>query len=131
MLRWVIPPAQPRDPVSLTVLALVKNVYDADARAAVVRIDMSSGQNQRDEGNGMSLELLRSVWLVPGDDHRHRQRAEGRRILRHHRPHSARRERGRFAVRKLETRIEVNAGHRIPAGGLPGRTIRSRPPWIV
>jgi hypothetical protein len=29
-----------------------------------------------DDGQGMTLQILREVWLVPGDDYRHEQRAE-------------------------------------------------------
>ena len=95
----------------LAVFELVKNAYDADATAVAVRIDLSSGAEPMitvtDDGDGMSLELLRSVWLVPGDDHRRRQREQGRRSARHHRLPLGEKGLGRFAVHKLGNRIEV------------------------
>ena len=95
----------------LAVFELVKNAYDADANAVVVRIDLSSGAEPTisvtDDGDGMSLELIRSVWLVPGDDHRRRQREEGRRSPKHHRLPLGEKGLGRFAVHKLGNRIEV------------------------
>ena len=95
----------------LAVFELVKNAYDADATAVMVRMDLSSGAEPKitvtDDGDGMSLDLIRSVWLVPGDDHRRRQREEGRRSPRHHRLPLGEKGLGRFAVHKLGNRIEV------------------------
>ncbi len=95
----------------LAVFELVKNAYDADATEVVVRLDVASGGEPTitvtDDGDGMSLELLRSVWLVPGDDHRRRQREEGRRSAKHHRLPLGEKGLGRFAVHKLGNRIEV------------------------
>ena len=36
----------------------------------------------------MTLQILREVWLVPGDDYRHKQRAEMKRSPKHKRPES-------------------------------------------
>ena len=95
----------------LAVFELVKNAYDADATEVVVRFDLASGGEPTiivtDDGDGMSLDLLRSVWLVPGDDHRRRQREEGRRSAKHHRLPLGEKGLGRFAVHKLGNRIEV------------------------
>ena len=115
----------------LAVFELVKNAYDADANEAVVRLDLAAqdqpdaavGQPDlpgldraarsesaitiTDDGEGMSLDLLRSVWLVPGDDHRYRQRAERRRSPRHNRHPLGEKGLGRFAVHKLGNRIRL------------------------
>ncbi len=95
----------------LAVFELVKNAYDADATEVVVRLELASGGEPTiivtDDGDGMSLDLLRSVWLVPGDDHRRRQREEGRRSAKHHRLPLGEKGLGRFAVHKLGNRIEV------------------------
>ena len=95
----------------LAVFELVKNAYDADATEVVVRIDLASNTEPSitviDDGEGMSVDLLRSVWLVPGDDHRHRQRQEGRRSVKHHRLPLGEKGVGRFAVHKLGNRIQV------------------------
>ncbi|WP_419857172.1 ATP-binding protein [Candidatus Palauibacter irciniicola] len=95
----------------LAVFELVKNAYDADATEVVVRIDLASSDpptiTVTDDGDGMSLDLLRSVWLVPGDDHRRRQREEGKRSAKHHRLPLGEKGLGRFAVHKLGNRIDV------------------------
>ena len=95
----------------LAVFELVKNAYDADAREVLVRIDLTSGGapsiTVTDDGDGMSLDLLRSVWLVPGDDHRRRQREEGTRSAKYHRLPLGEKGLGRFAVHKLGNRVEV------------------------
>ena len=95
----------------LAVFELVKNAYDADANEVVVRIDLAAGGEPSitvtDDGEGMSLDLLRSVWLVPGHDHRRSQREEGRRSAKHHRLPLGEKGLGRFAVHKLGNRIQV------------------------
>ena len=62
----------------LAVFELVKNAYDADATQAAVTLDLQSDNGPaitvEDDGDGMTLELLQNVWLVPGHDHRRRQR---------------------------------------------------------
>ena len=95
----------------LAVFELVKNAYDADATSVVVRLELGSDVEPRvivsDDGEGMSLDLLRSVWLVPGDDHRRQQREEGERSAKHHRLPLGEKGLGRFAVHKLGNRIRV------------------------
>ena len=89
----------------LAVFELVKNAYDADANEVVVRLDLDSDQEPAitvtDDGEGMTLDVLRSVWLVPGDDHRQRQRLADRRTPRHRRLPLGEKGLGRFAVHKL------------------------------
>ena len=89
----------------LAVFELVKNAYDADATEAVVRLDLESNQEPTiivsDDGEGMTLDVLRSVWLVPGDDHRQRQRLSDRRTPKHQRLPLGEKGLGRFAVHKL------------------------------
>ena len=115
----------------LAVFELVKNAYDADANEAVVRLDLTAqvepdvavvqpdlaglelaarGEaaiSVTDDGEGMSPDLLRSVWLVPGDDHRRRQRENRLRSRRHHRLPLGEKGLGRFAVHKLGSRIRL------------------------
>ncbi len=95
----------------LAVFELVKNAYDADANEVVVRLDLDSDQGPAitvtDDGEGMTLDVLRSVWLVPGDDHRQRQRLEDRRTLRHRRLPLGEKGLGRFAVHKLGNLITL------------------------
>ena len=95
----------------LAVFELVKNAYDADANEVVVQLDLVSNDETSitvtDDGEGMSLKLLKSVWLVPGDDHRRKQREKGRRSAKHHRLPLGEKGLGRFAVHKLGNRIQV------------------------
>ena len=95
----------------LAVFELVKNAYDADANEVVVKINLESQEEPEisvtDDGEGMSLELLRSVWLVPGDDHRRKQREERMRSPKHHRLPLGEKGLGRFAVHKLGNRIRL------------------------
>ena len=95
----------------LAVFELVKNAYDADANEVVVRLDLDSDQGPAitvtDDGEGMTLDVLRSVWLVPGDDHRQRQRLADRRTPRHRRLPLGEKGLGRFAVHKLGNLITL------------------------
>lgn len=95
----------------LAVFELVKNAYDADASEVVVRIlDIEEGDPRievKDDGSGMSFETIRDIWLVPADDHRERQRDEGRRSPRFNRLPLGEKGVGRFAVHKLGDWIEL------------------------
>ena len=95
----------------LAVFELVKNAYDADATKAVVRLDLTRPAGPMitvtDDGEGMTLDVLRSVWLVPGDEHRRRQRQNDERSPRHHRLPLGEKGIGRFASHKLGNRITL------------------------
>ena len=95
----------------LAVFELVKNAYDADASEVVVHLELAAQDEHAitvvDDGDGMSLDVLRSVWLVPGDDHRRRQRHGRRRSQRHNRLPLGEKGLGRFAVHKLGSRITL------------------------
>ena len=95
----------------LAVFELVKNAYDADANEVIVRLDLDTTDGPTitvtDDGEGMTLDVLRSVWLVPGDDHRQRQRLSDRRTARHRRLPLGEKGLGRFAVHKLGNRITL------------------------
>ena len=121
--RWVSQPFRPRARVlqllgdeligsaRLAVFELVKNAYDADANEVVVRLDLASAQEPTitvtDDGEGMTLDVLRSVWLVPGDDHRQKQRLADQKTVRHRRLPLGEKGLGRFAVHKLGNRITL------------------------
>ena len=95
----------------LAVFELVKNAYDADAGEAVVTLDLDAAPEPKitvaDDGEGMTLDVLRSVWLVPGNDHRQEQRRSDRRTPRHGRLPLGEKGLGRFAVHKLGERITL------------------------
>ena len=94
----------------LAVFELVKNAYDADA--GVVRVTLENVESPdasiivEDDGNGMTLETIRDIWLVPGHDHRARQRATLERTGRGRLP-LGEKGLGRFAAHKLGNRIDV------------------------
>ena len=94
----------------LAVFELVKNAYDADAETVTVMLrDVESSSASlvvEDDGEGMSLETIRDIWLVPGHDHRERQRAAMQRTGKGRLP-LGEKGLGRFAAHKLGNRIEV------------------------
>lgn len=94
----------------LAVFELVKNAYDADAETVTVvleNIDSSEASIiVEDDGEGMTLDTIRNIWLVPGHDHRARQRADNRRTGKGRLP-LGEKGLGRFAAHKLGNRIEV------------------------
>lgn len=94
----------------LAVFELVKNAYDADATEVVVRLELDRRPlaiTVTDDGQGMTPETIRDVWLVPGHDYRHRQRREGKRTPKHGRLPIGEKGLGRFAVHKLGNKIEM------------------------
>ena len=94
----------------LAVFELVKNAYDADANEVLVTINLALDKPMitvTDDGEGMSLDLLQSVWLVPADDHRQRQRKMSMRSSKHNRLPLGEKGLGRFAVHKLGNRIRL------------------------
>ena len=94
----------------LAVFELVKNAYDADA--SDVRVTLShlsrpqASITVEDNGEGMTLEIIRDIWLVPGHDHRARQRQKLQRTPSGRLPLGEKGV-GRFAAHKLGDRIEV------------------------
>ena len=95
----------------LAVFELVKNAYDADAAQARVCLDLRSEQEAAitvtDDGEGMTLDVLKSIWLVPGDDHRQRQRLSEQRTAKYGRLPLGEKGLGRFAVHKLGNYIKL------------------------
>ena len=95
----------------LAVFELVKNAYDADANEVVVDLDLDSDPGPAitvtDDGEGMTLDVLQSVWLVPGHDHRQKQRLANRRTSKHRRLPLGEKGLGRFAVHKLGNNITL------------------------
>lgn len=94
----------------LAVFELVKNAYDADAESVTVtlkglRTDEPSIVVQ-DDGDGMTLDTIRDIWLVPAHDHRAHQRKSLKRTLLNRLP-LGEKGLGRFAVHKLGDRIEL------------------------
>lgn len=94
----------------LAVFELVKNAYDADATDVRVTLDRATTSNAtivvEDNGEGMTADIIRNIWLVPGHNHRGLARkalvrtSGGRLPL-------GEKGLGRFAVHKLGNRIEL------------------------
>jgi len=95
----------------LAVFELVKNAYDADASDVTVTLgDLGTADpwiRVQDDGQGMSLETIQDVWLVPGDDHREKDRNQDHRSPRYHRLPLGEKGVGRFAVHKLGGRVRM------------------------
>ncbi|WP_418132665.1 ATP-binding protein [Variovorax sp. 375MFSha3.1] len=95
----------------LAVFELVKNAYDADASNVTVTLgELGSAApwiRVQDDGQGMSLDTIRDVWLVPGDDHREKDRNLDRRSPRFHRLPLGEKGVGRFAVHKLGGKVRM------------------------
>ena len=95
----------------LAVFELVKNAYDADASKVSVMLDLKPRPEKTitvsDDGSGMTLEDIRGVWLVLGDDHRKKQRQARHRTPIHRRLPLGEKGLGRFAAHKLGDRITL------------------------
>lgn len=95
----------------LAVFELVKNAYDADASRVMVRLDLRPEESPTitvaDDGTGMTLAVLRNIWLVPGNEHRQKQRLNLTRSPKYKRLPLGEKGLGRFAVHKLGNRIRV------------------------
>ena len=94
----------------LAVFELVKNAYDADAETVTVTLENAGTPNAtitiEDDGDGMTLETIRDIWLVPAHDHRDLQR-KARQRTRLNRLPLGEKGVGRFAVHKLGESIEL------------------------
>ena len=103
----------------LAVFELVKNGYDADATDVSVGLHGLGTADPwitvEDDGEGMTLQTLTDVWLVPGHENRELQRLALKRTPKHHRLPLGEKGVGRFAVHKLGDEIVLitrHAGHK-------------------
>lgn len=100
-----------RDP-GVAVFELVKNAFDADSPTAAVTMsriqDPSRGQIViEDRGSGMDPEIVSSVWLEPGTDHRAKQKAKRELTPKYKRIPIGEKGVGRFAAHKLGNRVRL------------------------
>jgi signal transduction histidine kinase len=95
----------------LAIFELVKNAYDADATFAIVHLRKVDSDDPsisvRDDGDGMTLETLKTIWLEPASDHREAQRLRNDRTKKFHRLPLGEKGVGRFAVHKLGLTIHL------------------------
>lgn len=96
----------------LAIFELVKNAYDADARNVEVTVDLSERTIAvRDDGHGMTVDIVRNKWLDIGTDSK---RGTGRvRSPLFHRLPLGEKGVGRLAVQKLggKLRMVTRAAH--------------------
>src|SRR5581483_5621899 len=94
----------------IAVFELVKNAYDADATKVVVTLaDIDTDEAKvtvRDNGSGMTGDIIQNIWLTPANDHRRKQRESGQRSSLGRRP-LGEKGLGRFAVHKLGNEIRM------------------------
>lgn len=95
----------------VAVFELVKNAYDADAADCWVTISDVTGPGEasiviEDDGTGMSIETVTSVWLELGTAFRADQKRDGVRSAKGRLPLGEKGV-GRFAVHKLGDRVKL------------------------
>lgn len=96
---------------SVAILELIKNSYDADAKkvtVSMIDIDLpETGSIEiEDDGNGMDLEIVKTVWMEPGNTHKKHDVTQGKRTALGRLP-IGEKGIGRFGVHKLGRKIEM------------------------
>lgn len=95
----------------MALFELVKNAYDADADEVTIKFEKLGTADAtisiRDNGQGMSLDTIEHVWLVPGHDHREQERESNVRSPKYGRLPLGEKGVGRFAVHKLGDSINL------------------------
>ncbi|MFV5383248.1 MULTISPECIES: ATP-binding protein [Pseudomonadota] len=94
----------------LAIFELVKNAYDADADTVLITLDKINTPSAKiiveDNGEGMSADIIKNIWLVPAHDHKEQQKKEKRRTKAGRLP-LGEKGLGRFAVHKLGNEIQL------------------------
>lgn len=97
---------------SIALIELVKNAYDADA--SEVNIIMENIDNPekgkiiiQDDGCGMDLNIIQTVWLEPGTDYKKKQFLQKIKTPEYKRLPLGEKGIGRFAIHKLGKKIEI------------------------
>ncbi|GAA5001037.1 ATP-binding protein [Acinetobacter puyangensis] len=94
----------------LAIFELVKNAYDADADTVLITLDEVNTPNAKiiveDNGEGMSADIIKNIWLVPAHDHKELQKKEKKRTKAGRLP-LGEKGLGRFAVHKLGNEIQL------------------------
>ncbi|HFG6842933.1 ATP-binding protein [Acinetobacter baumannii] len=94
----------------LAIFELVKNAYDADADTVLITLNKVNTPDAEiiveDNGDGMSLETIKDIWLVPAHDHKEKQKQDKKRTRLNRLP-LGEKGLGRFAVHKLGNEIEL------------------------
>lgn len=94
----------------LAVFELVKNAYDADAELVTITLSKLNTSKAsitvEDDGVGMSVAIVRDIWLVLGHDHRAIQKNSNIRTALNRLP-LGEKGLGRFAVHKLGDHVKL------------------------
>ncbi len=97
---------------SIALLELVKNAYDANA--SIVNVIMKNVDDPekgviiiKDNGCGMTADIIKNVWMEPGSDYKEKILRENRKTPGFGRLPLGEKGIGRFAVHKLGNRIEL------------------------
>lgn len=94
----------------LAIFELVKNAYDADADKVLITMNKINTPEAEiiveDNGDGMTLETIKNIWLVPAHDHKEKQKKNKKRTQLNRLP-LGEKGLGRFAVHKLGNEIEL------------------------
>jgi hypothetical protein len=94
----------------LAVFELVKNGYDADASYVSVTIEGLGSKRPtiriRDDGSGMSIDIVKDIWLVIAHDHKEKSLRHQSRSPKGRLPLGSK-GLGRLSVHKLGNKIEM------------------------
>jgi len=96
------------------VIELVKNSYDADAEEVFVRF-LNFGEEGKepsieieDDGDGMTLDIIRNVWMKPATPHKlNQKKSKEHRFTNKGRLMQGDKGVGRFAIYKLGNHVEI------------------------
>jgi len=100
---------------TIAVLELIKNAYDADAKN--VKVSMENVENPEsavikieDDGDGMTLDIVKNYWMEPGTDHKEKklkQMLEQKMTSKLNRLPMGEKGIGRFGVHKLGHKVTL------------------------
>lgn len=96
---------------NVAILELVKNAYDADAKKVVVNMQRLENENEAyieitDDGCGMDLNIIRNIWMEPGNSHK-KEVVKNRKLSKMGRLPIGEKGIGRFGVHKLGKVIQL------------------------
>ncbi|HMH32776.1 MAG TPA: ATP-binding protein [Puia sp.] len=97
---------------NIALLELIKNSYDADAKRVKIRLENVDKKKYGtidilDDGEGMDISIIETVWLEPGSDYKANLFAKKIRTKKYKRLPVGEKGIGRFGVHKLGNRIEL------------------------
>jgi signal transduction histidine kinase len=104
----------------VAVIEIVKNSYDADAENVRIRFNnlINHGKTKldlnnipyieiEDDGSGMTIDIIRKVWLRPATPSKLEQKLSGKNITKRGRIIQGEKGVGRFAIHKLGEKIDL------------------------